>query len=242
MTKINCIAIDDEPLALDVISGFASKIPFLNLMAVFRNPLEAINIINENRIDLVFLDIEMEQLNGIQFLSLLRKPPHVIFTTAYGNYALQGFELEAVDYLLKPILFERFIKAVNKVQKKVLNENIIVKASENRSDALKDYIFVKSGFRQKKINLSEIKYIEGQGDYLKIVTASGNIMTLHSFKTISALLPVNEFARVHKSYIVSLHHIDSIERNRIRIGNDTISISETFSKSFFSLLKDSGFE
>ena len=239
--KVNCIAVDDEPLALDVITNFSNRIPFIELKAVFLNPLEAIEFFNTHKIDLVFLDIEMEELTGIQLLKLLKNPPHVIFTTAYENYALQGFELEAVDYLLKPILFERFVKAVNKVYKKIVDENSSLKSKENNPGTLDEFMFIKSGFQHRKINFREIKYIEGQGDYLKIVTSKGNIMTLLSFKNISELLPVDEFVRVHKSYIVAVRHIDSIERNRIKIGSETISVSETFGKPFFNMMKSKGF-
>jgi len=239
--KINCIAIDDEPLALDVIADFSRRIPFLNLMTTFQNPLEAVDLLNTQKIDLFFLDIEMEEISGIQFLKLLKNPPHVIFTTAYENYALQGFELEATDYLLKPFLFERFVKAVNKVHKIKLAESNNIDTSENRTEAINDFMFVKSGFEHRKVNHSDIKYIEGQGDYLKIVTTQGNIMTLQSFKNISGLLPEGEFVRIHKSYIVSLRHIDSIERNRVKIGNETLSVSETYGKPFYNLLKSKGF-
>jgi len=239
--KINCIAIDDEPLALDVIADFSRRIPFLNLMTTFQNPLEAVDLLNTQKIDLFFLDIEMEEISGIQFLKLLKNPPHVIFTTAYENYALQGFELEATDYLLKPFLFERFVKAVNKVHKIKLAESSDIDTSENRTEAINDFMFVKSGFEHRKVNHSDIKYIEGQGDYLKIVTTQGNIMTLQSFKNISGLLPEGEFVRIHKSYIVSLRHIDSIERNRVKIGNETLSVSETYGKPFYNLLKSKGF-
>ena len=242
MMKINCIAIDDEPLALDVITNFSSRISFINLERVFFNPLEAIDFLNSNKIDLVFLDIEMEELTGIQLLKLLKNPPYVIFTTAYENYALQGFELEAVDYLLKPILFERFIMAVNKVYKRMLDKSGNLKSKDNNTGTLDDFIFIKSGFQHRKIIFNEIKYIEGQGDYLKIVTSKGNIMTLLSFKNISGLLSPNEFVRVHKSYIVAVRHIDSIERNRIKIGSETISVSETFGKSFFNMMKSKGFK
>ena len=239
--KINCIAIDDEPLALDVIADFSRRIPFLNLITTFQNPLEAVDLLNTQEIDLLFLDIEMEEISGIQFLKLLKNPPHVIFTTAYENYALQGFELEATDYLLKPFLFERFVKAVNKVHKIKLAESSNIDTSENRTEAINDFMFVKSGFEHRKVNYSNIKYIEGQGDYLKIVTTQGNIMTLQSFKNISELLPEGEFVRIHKSYIVALRHIDSVERNRVKIGNETFSVSETYGKPFFKLLKSKGF-
>lgn len=239
--KINCIAIDDEPLALDVITDFSRRIPFLNLITTFQNPLEAVDLLNTQKIDLLFLDIEMEEISGIQFLKLLKNPPHVIFTTAYENYALQGFELEATDYLLKPFLFERFVKAVNKVHKIKLAESNNTNTNENKTEAIDDFMFVKSGFEHRKVNYSDIKYIEGQGDYLKIVTTKGNIMTLQSFKNISRLLPEGEFVRIHKSYIVSLRHIDSIERNRVKIGNETLSVSETYGKPFLKLLKSKGF-
>jgi len=239
--KVNCIAIDDEPLALDVIADFSHRVPFLNLTTTFQNPLEAVDLLNTQKIDLLFLDIEMEEISGIQFLKLLKNPPHVIFTTAYENYALQGFELEAIDYLLKPFLFERFVKAVNKVHKIKLAESNNIDTSENRTEAINDFMFVKSGFEHRKVNYSDIKYIEGQGDYLKIVTTQRNIMTLQSFKNISGLLPEGEFVRIHKSYIVSLRHIDSIERNRVKIGNETLSVSETYGKPFYNLLKSKGF-
>lgn len=239
---INCIAIDDEPLALDVIDTFSAKIPFLNLEAVFKNPLEAVEYLNTHEVNLIFLDIEMEELSGIQFLRSLKNPPNIIFTTAHENYALQGFELEAIDYLLKPFLFERFVKAVDKVYKKMLTESPKTVDNENKSkNNTQDYFFVKTGFQHQKIFFSDILYIEGQGDYLKIVTRKGNIMTLLSFKNITKLLPAGEFIRVHKSYMISIRQIDSIERNRIKIGNTRISVSGTYSKSFFEALKSKGF-
>ena len=238
---MNCIAIDDEPLALDVIENFSAKIPFLKLEAVFKNPLEAIEYLRTNKIDLVLLDIEMEEITGIQFLRLLNNQPYIIFTTAYENYALQGFELDVVDYLLKPFLFERFVKAVNKVHERMLKESSTreYNKSQNKT-ALNDFFFVKTGFQQQKIKYDDILYIEGQADYLKIVTNTSNVMTLQSFKSISKVLPSDKFIRVHKSHIVAIRHIDSIERNIIKIGNKTLSVSETYSKSFFETLKSKG--
>lgn len=236
-----CIAIDDEPLALDVIKNFSDKIPFLKLKAVFKNPLEAIDYLNTHRVDLVFLDIEMEEITGIQFLKVIKNPPCIIFTTAYENYALQGFELEVVDYLLKPFLFERFIKAVDKAKKKILLESADLKGYKNHNKTgKKDFFFVKTGFQQQKINYNDILYIEGQADYLKIVTCKENIMTLQNFNNMSEMLPSEEFVRVHKSYMIAIQHIVSIERNRIKIGNTTISVSKTYNKSFFKMLKSKG--
>ena len=240
--EIKCIAIDDEPLALDVIQNFASKVPFLNLMALFENPLEAIDFINENKIDLIFLDVEMEELTGIGFLKLLNNKPHVIFTTAYEKYALQGFELEAVDYLLKPILFERFVKAAGKVHQKMLSDSVVLSDNKHIETKHDDYLFVKTGFQYQKVYYSDILFIKGQGDYLQIVTHNARIMTLQSFKKIMDLLPEEQFMRVHKSYIVAVRHIDIIERNRIKIGSEIIPVSESYGKKFIQLIRSKGLD
>ena len=236
--SINCIAIDDEPLALDIISNFASKVPFLNLMAVFEKPLESIDFMKRNQVDLMFLDIQMNDINGIQFLKLLNNRPYVIFTTAYEDYALTGYELEAVDYLLKPILFERFVKAADKVYGKMMPVNAGEKEVDHHQETNhEDFIFVKTGFHHQKIRFRDILYIKGEGDYLQIITHQKKIMTLLSFRNLKELLPADEFVRVHKSFVVAIRHIDSIERNRIKVGDEIISVSGTYSKSFFDLLK-----
>jgi len=236
--SINCIAIDDEPLALDIIRNFASKIPFLNLMAVFENPLESIDFMKKKQVALIFLDIQMDDINGIQFLKLLNNRPYVIFTTAYEDYALTGYELEAIDYLLKPILFERFVKAADRVYRKMMPANGGENEMDRHQDAHhEDFIFVKTGFHHQRIRYRDILYIKGEGDYLRIVTHQKKIMTLLSFRNLQELLPADEFVRVHKSYVVAIRHIDSIERNRIKVGDEVISVSETYSKNFFGLLK-----
>jgi len=233
--KINCVAIDDEPLALDIISKYVAKIPFLNLLKTFDNAIESIDFFKENKIDLLFLDIQMDELTGIQLFNILNPKPMVIFTTAYDTYAIQGFELEAIDYLLKPISFERFLKAANKVYDKmnipIANQNsdeIIVKHNEN-------YFFVKTEFRYEKVNFSEILYIEGMGDYLRIVTKTKKIMTLQNFKRMEESLPIDQFCRVHKSYIIAFDKIESIERNRIKIADQLIPISESYKKIFYDI-------
>jgi two-component system, LytTR family, response regulator len=212
--KIKCIAIDDEPLALEIIKDYSGKVPFLDLVKTFDNALESMDYLKNNKADLLFLDIQMEELTGIQLLKVLNPKPNVIFTTAYDSFAIQGFELDAVDYLLKPISFERFLKAVNKVYEKLNVEQLI----ENKSKEVTiytpgdDYFFVKTEFRLEKVKFSDILYIEGMGDYLRIVTPGKRLMTLQNFKKMEEMLPANKFYRVHKSYIVSLDKIENIER------------------------------
>jgi len=180
----------------------------------------------------------MEELTGIQLLNVLNPKPNVIFTTAYDSFAIQGFELDAVDYLLKPISFERFLKAVNKVYEKLNVEHLI--ENKNREVTIytpgDDYFFVKTEFRLERVNFSDILYIEGMGDYLRIITPNKRLMTLQNFKKMEEMLPVNKFYRVHKSYIVSLDKIENIERNRIKISDKIIPISDTYKKPFFDFL------
>jgi two-component system, LytTR family, response regulator len=236
--KIKCIAIDDEPLALEIIKDYSGKVPFLDLVKTFDNALESMDYLKNNKADLLFLDIQMEELTGIQLLKVLNPKPNVIFTTAYDSFAIQGFELDAVDYLLKPISFERFLKAVNKVYEKLNVEQLI----ENKSKEVTiytpgdDYFFVKTEFRLEKVKFSDILYIEGMGDYLRIVTPGKRLMTLQNFKKMEEMLPANKFYRVHKSYIVSLDKIENIERNRIKISDKIIPISDTYKKPFFDFL------
>jgi len=237
--NIKCIAIDDEPLALEIIKEYCSKIPFLDLVRTFDNAMESIDFIKNNKIDLLFLDIQMEELTGIQLLHVLTHKPNVIFTTAYDSFAIQGYELDAVDYLLKPISFERFLKAVNKVSEKLNVEHLI----ENKTKEVTiytpgdDYFFVKTEFRLEKVNFADIMYIEGMGDYLRIVTPAKRLMTLQNFKKMEEMLPANKFYRVHKSYIIALDKIENIERNRIKISDKLIPISDTYKKPFFDFLE-----
>ena len=237
--KIKCVAIDDEPLALEIIKDYADKIPFLDLIRTFDNALASIDFVKNNKIDLLFLDIQMEELTGIQLLNVLNPKPNVIFTTAYDSFAIQGFELDAADYLLKPISFERFLKAVNKVYEKMNVEHLL----ENKTKEAPiftpgdDYFFVKTEFRLEKVNFSDILYVEGMGDYLRIVTPAKRLMTLLNFKRMEEILPVNKFYRVHKSYIVAIGKIDNIERGRIKITDKLIPISDTYKKPFFDFLE-----
>jgi len=243
--EIKCIAIDDEPLALDLIKQYASKISFLKLIETFENPLDAIQFLSTNNVSLIFLDVQMEELSGIQFLKVITNKPKVIMTTAYDKYAITGFELDVVDYLLKPISFERFVKAVNKVYDLINLETKFVDSdlkTNNQEEFYSNdsYFFVKTGTQLVKINYDEILYIEGQGDYLSIVLKNKKILTLQTFSKMEKILPENLFIRVHKSYIVSLPNIEKIERNRIIIGDKYIPISDSYKEAFYKKIESKG--
>lgn len=227
--KINCIVIEDEPLALKKISGYINKIDYLNLLSVFNNAIDAIGFLKTNATDLIFLDIRMKGLTGIQFLESLNSKPKIIITSAYDEYALKGYELDVSDYLLKPFAFDRFLKSVEKIYHDLVNKNIEQKP---------DYIFVKTEYRIEKIDLKNVLYIQGMKDYLQIVSEKKKIMTLQSFKNILEFLPTRDFVRVHNSYIVSIDKIDNIERNRIKIREKFIPITDTYKEGFYKLLND----
>lgn len=241
--KISCVAIDDEPLALDLIKDYTRKVPFLELRATFDNAIESIEYLKNNKIDLLFLDIQMDELTGIQLLHVLKDKPLVIFTTAYDSYAVTGYELDAIDYLLKPISFERFMKAAEKVYDRMSakqNTGTAVKEVVTVNGNTDDYFFVKTEFHLEKLKFSDILYIEGMGDYLMIHTQTKKIMTLQNFKKAEEVLPEGNFCRVHKSYMVALDKIESIERNRIKIGSALIPISDSYKKVFYDLIEKRG--
>ncbi len=218
---INCIIVEDAPLAVQKLEDFISRIPLLNLLQSFNNGLDAIIFMQSNPVHLVFLDIQMEQFNGLQFLESLQSRPKIIIVSAYSQYAINGFEHNVSDYLLKPYSFERFLKAIDKIQ----SELSIVTA--------KTYMFVKTEYRMEKINFQDILYIEGMGAYLRIVTRQSKIMTLQSFAQIEQLLPASNFLRVHKSYMVALDKISSIERNVIVIDSERIPIGKSYMDEFY---------
>jgi two-component system, LytTR family, response regulator len=236
--KINCIAIDDEPLALDIIRDYCSKVAFLNLLKTFDNAIESIEYIRSNKVDLIFLDIQMEELTGIQLLNALKQRPFVIFTTAYERYALQGFELDVVDYMLKPISFERFIRGVNKVYERMQIDAEVARPDNGKPRAPEtSFFFVKTETRMERIENNDVLYVEGMGDYWRIVTKTRRIMTLMNAKKLEEVLREPQFCRVHKSFFVALDKIESIERNRIKIGDQYIPVSETYHKAFFDLVE-----
>lgn len=241
--KLRCIAVDDEPLALDIIQDYIERVPFLQFDARFTSAIEAIDHLQRREEDLIFLDIQMEDLTGIQMLRIVPKLPQVIFTTAYESYAIKGYELDVTDYLLKPISFERFLMAANKAYERHSSK---LNAHENISPEMLihnpriDYFFVRTEHRLQKINFRDILYIEGQGDYLRIVTAAERIMTLQNFKQMEEVLPIEQFVRIHRSYIIALDKIDSIERNRVKIGGQLLPLSDTYRDGFFSILRSRG--
>jgi DNA-binding LytR/AlgR family response regulator len=227
---ISCIAIDDEPLALSKIEGFIQSVSYLKLIRTFDNAVEAAEWLKHNQTDLIFLDIQMRQLTGIEFLEATGTTARIIITSAYDQYAIKGYELNVTDYLLKPFSFQRFVQAIGKVLDFYQHTGDIMKEEEDNTD----YIFVKTEYRHEKVNLGEILYIEGMKDYLRIVCISRKIMTLQSFSRIEECLPPKKFCRIHKSFIVSIDKIKSIERGMVIIGDQRIPVSNTYKDNFFS--------
>lgn len=227
MDKLSCIIIEDEPLALEKTKDFVSKVPFLHLSETFDNALTGLAYLNNNKVDILFLDINMDELTGIELLESSKINSQVILTTAYQEYALKGYELQITDYLLKPFTFNRFLQAVNKAQ-----DNI----TRRTADAAPEFIFVKTENRLEKIMLNEIIYIEGMRDYRRIHTINKKIMTLQNFSEFEKLIPASVVCRVHKSYMVALAKIESVERGRIKIGDQLIPISDTYKDEFFQLI------
>jgi len=221
MNKINCLIVDDDLAALDILDNFISRIHFLHLLKKCENTIEAMAIIEEEKVDLLFLDINMPEINGIQLLNSIKARPAVIFTTAYKEYALDGYDFNIVDFLLKPFEFERFLKAVNRAN------NIISKSMKKHIIHVKQprYIFVKSDYKLVKINVEDILFVEGLKDYIKIFTRQRLILTLMSMSAIEAKLPSDEFIRIHRSYIIALSKIDFISRHRVVMGEKFIPIS-----------------
>jgi len=231
---LNCILIEDEPLAAEKLEGFIKKVPYLHLLESFRNGMQGLQYLKENEIDLVFLDIQMDTLTGIQLLESLTKRPLVILTTAYQEYALQGYELHVSDYLLKPFAFTRFLKAVDKVHDEYARRTHSVETNQ-------DCIFVKTAYRIEKVLIQNILYIEGMSDYLQIhTTVQKKIMCLQNFKSFEAALPKSNFVRVHKSFLIAVDKIESIERLRIKIGDKSIPVSDSYKSDFFAAIEKKG--
>lgn len=241
MIKLKCIAVDDEPLALDIIEDYVSKVPFLELVKRTENAIEALQMVQAGGIDLVFLDVQMPELTGIQFLKIANGKANYILTTAYSQYALESYDLNVSDYLLKPIAFDRFYKAVEKVHNQAKPIELVSAPQPLVTSAplsattnpIQDFIFVKTEHKIQKIELDDILYIEGLKDYISIYTKSERIITLQNMKKMEETLPQGQFIRVHKSYIISLDKIESIERSRISICGKIIPIGDTYRDEFF---------
>lgn len=231
---INCVIIDDEPFARSLLGDYINKVPYLNLKDSFSSGLLALEMLNSEKVDLLFLDIQMPDINGIEFLKSLKDAPDVIFTTAHAEFALEGYELNVLDYLLKPFDFPRFLKAIEKASKYQSNSS-----NSEKKNQLK-YILVKDGYNLVKVSLEDILYIKGLKDYVQIVTTKKKIVSLQTLKELSENLPEDMFFRVHNSYIVGFDHINSIGKNQIKIQGDSIPIGSTFKKHFFDSLNRLG--
>ena len=236
--KLRCITIDDEHLAHKLLADYIKKVPVLELAGQFRKAADALEIINTGQADLIFLDIQMPDFTGIEFMKSLQNKPLVIFTTAYSQYALKGYELEVIDYLLKPIEFERFIKAVNKAVKQfILQSNHENRTENTNTDKEQDYIFIKSGYKSIKVKLDDILYIEGLKEYANIFSENKKYTMLERLKNLELTLPSNKFIRVHKSFIVAIDKIDSIYGNIIELKKKNIPIGRTYKKEIENTLR-----
>lgn len=220
---IKAIAIDDEPVALKVIQNHAARIPYLSLRAYFTNAFDALSYLNTNKVDLIFLDINMPDISGLEFLKSLTTRPNVIFTTAYSEYAVESYELEAADYLLKPFEFGRFLKAVNKV-------------ADLTSDESKDHIFLKSGYEHIRIDKAHLRYIKGDGNYVGFYTGNQKILCRMKMSEAEELLPSDTFIKTHRSYIVNRSEITKVEKHQVHLKEETIPISQTYYEGLISQL------
>jgi two-component system, LytTR family, response regulator len=227
---LNCLIVDDEPLARNLISEYVSKVPSLKLITTCSSALAAMEVLRVEQIDVLFLDIQMPELTGISLLKTLQKKPLVILTTAYSQYALEGYELDVVDYLLKPITFERFLKAIDKINHRVSAQPLEIIKTEVSNEP--PYVFVKDGTRLVKVFINEILYVEGLKDYVTIHTKTQKVITLQRLKALEDILPADKFMRIHHSYIIAFHAIDSVQKGEVKIGNVLIPVSESYKKAF----------
>jgi two-component system LytT family response regulator len=225
--KINCIIVEDEPLAMERTKNYVLKLPFLHLLSTFDNGMDALIYLKSNPVDLIFLDINLGEVSGMQILEAGNINSEVIIITAYNEFALKGFELNVTDYLMKPYTFERFLQAVERAQANLAKGGATID---------RGYIFIKTEYRLEKVLLNDILYIEGMRDYRRFHTISKRIMTLQTFKELESAIPSNIVCRVHKSYMVSLDKIESIERDLIKIKDVLIPLSETYKKGFYALI------
>ncbi|PHN08360.1 LytR/AlgR family response regulator transcription factor [Flavilitoribacter nigricans] len=240
--NLTCIIIEDEPLARNLLTEYIAMISTLELLESFSNPVKALDFLRTREPDILFLDVQMPEITGISLLKILKTKPIVILTTAYSEYAIEGYELDVTDYLLKPITFERFLKAVEKATDRLADPgNSSAKGTTIREEAPAtlqpiDYLFVKDGTRHVKLRLNEIRFIKGLKDYIAIHTPKGKITTLQRLKTLEEQLPASHFVRVHHSYIVALEWIDIIDRDSVQIGETVIPVSDTYRKAFKAII------
>jgi DNA-binding LytR/AlgR family response regulator len=234
--KISCLAVDDEPPALDVLKKYISSVQSLELVGTCADAVEALNFIRQHSVDLLFLDIQMPQILGTDFLRTLKKPPKVIFTTAFRKFAVEGFELDAVDYLLKPISFERFLKAVNKVMDASLNGTLSEETMSQKTN-IDNYIYLRSDRKMIKVALSDILYIESIKDYIKVIATSGTVITKQSISSIEETLPKDMFIRIHRSFIIALNKVESYSNELVWLGKSELPISRMYRHEVEKVLK-----
>ncbi|MBN9299251.1 MAG: response regulator transcription factor [Filimonas sp.] len=229
-----CLIVDDEPLAQQVLSTYLKQMPQWELKGVCRHAMEALEVLQNEQVDLMFLDIQMPVISGLEFLKSLPKPPNVIFTTAFPNYALEGFELDAVDYLLKPISFERFLKAINKVTAKLTASQTTTAATPATNAP--DYFFVKEDSKQIKVKYADIYFLEGMKDYVKIYTPARVIVTHITMKRLEEILPSDKFMRIHKSYIIALEAIHTVFGNMVEIDKYQLPVGSIYKDELLKII------
>ncbi|TGE06286.1 LytR/AlgR family response regulator transcription factor [Hymenobacter fodinae] len=240
---LRCLLVDDEPLALRLLTSYVERVPFLELVGTCRSALEAMTVLQQESVDVLFLDIQMPDLTGVEFVRTLRPEALVIFTTAYEAYALEGFNLNAVDYLVKPFAFDRFVQAAQRAQDRLQARRPMDAAAPTPAPPVApapadDFIFVKADYHTQRINLRDIRYLEGLKDYIKIYAGAKPVLTLNSLKAFEDRLPSQDFVRVHRSYIVALSWIDSIRKNRIYLGDAIIPIGDSYADAFHKLIEE----
>ncbi|WP_230687866.1 LytR/AlgR family response regulator transcription factor [Hymenobacter ruricola] len=247
MQRLTCAILDDEPLALDLLADYCAQVPFLELRGQFHDALAGLAFLQDNPVDVVFMDIHMPRLTGLQLVQLLPAPaPRIIFTTAYDQYAVQSYTLNAADYLLKPIAFDRFLQAVSKVRQAVPSGSAAPVApaatpepqAAPAAPAPADAMFVKNEHRLQRVAFDDILYIEGMKEYLLLHTASaGKILTLQSFRRVEEVLPPERFARIHKSFLVALSRIEHVERGKVQVAGRLLPVGDTYRESFAELIR-----
>jgi len=228
---IRCIVVDDEPLAVNLLADYLHKTPGMQLVLKTTHVLDALDSVQRGNADLLFLDIQMPELTGIQFMKIIRNACPVILTTAYAEYAMEGYEYDVVDYLLKPVTFERFMVAVEKAKRR------LEKSAPKEMPQPVEHIFIKTEYRIQKIDLNEILYIEALRDYIAIHTPAGKIMSLESLRNMEEILPANSFIRIHKSYIINQKKIEFLERGKVIINKQYLPVGETYKEKFLSRIK-----
>jgi DNA-binding LytR/AlgR family response regulator len=229
---LKAIVIDDEPMALEVIKGLSEKVTFVELVGYFTNAFEALRFLQTNQVDLIFLDVKMPDISGIEFLKSIPNPPLVIFTTAYSEHAVESFELDAIDYLLKPFSLARFLKACNKAY-----EQYELRKNKNNIASGLSYVFIKSGYEQVRVELNDIRYVEGNGNYIVLVLENKKIASRLTMSEAEALLPVPDFVRVHRSYIVSKKHIQKADKKNVWVQHTEIPIGAVYISAIEKIIK-----